>query len=147
MDSTYIYLSSNVSSDIYPENRPNNFTAVLPQILQLQGLWSLSLLEVDIKADRPSQLFVLCDIVNASYVGGQFRRILRRVTVTGEKENNTFSLPQYVPVDNTCDIQTINITILDCNTLLPTLLPLGRVNCTLHLKRDRPPLLISEWIV
>ena len=144
MNNAYIYLSSLDFSNIHPENKANNFTIVLPQKLQLSGVWSLGLLDIDIniKTGRMSQIFVVCDIVNNSYVGNQLHRVLRRVTVTSDIDTYTFSAPQYVTVENTCDIQAINITILDCDTMLPSLLPLGKVNCTLHLKRDRPPLLI-----
>ena len=142
MDNTYIYLSSSDFSNIYPENQPNNFTAVLPQTLHLQGIWSLSLLDINIKSKRLSNVFVVCNIVNHSPVGKQLHRILRRVTVAGDKETYTFALPQYVTVDNTVDIQTIKITILDCDTMLPALLLLEKkVTCALHLKRDMPPLL------
>ena len=140
---TYIYVSSSDFSDIYPANQPNNFTTVLPQALHLQGIWSLCLLDINIKSKSLSPVFVVCNIVDYSTVGKQLHRILRRVTVTGDKETYTSTLPQYVTVDNTVDIQTIKITILDCDTMLPALLlPLEeKVTCTLHLKRDRPPLL------
>ena len=142
MDNTYIYISSDDFSNIYTENKANNFTTQLPQKLQLLGAWSLGLLDINIKSERLSQLFVVCNIVNNSYVGNQLHRILKRVNITKDIETYTFGLPQYVSVDNTCDIQAINISILDCATMLPALLSAEKVTCTLHIKRDRPPLLI-----
>ena len=146
MDNTYVYLSSNDSSKLYPHNTPTNFTVALPQTLQLKGKWSANLLDIcaNAPANTPTiNLYAACSIVTTSFAKEQSLRILRQITLKkGKRGRQVFSSPQYVTVDNTSDISVINITILDTGTLLPATLSPEAVSCTLHIKRDSPPLLI-----
>jgi hypothetical protein len=146
MDNTYIYLSSSDSSKAYPNNTPGSFTVNIPYTLNLKGQWSASLLDISINlstADESATIFATCSILVNSYVNEQMCKILRQISLRKKsKHRQTFSHPQYITIDNSGDINAINITILDAETLLPTLLPIEKVSCTLHIKRDHPPLLI-----
>jgi hypothetical protein len=147
MDNTYIYLSSRDCKYIYPNNTGNNFTINLPQTLRLRGQWSFSLFDLCIASpggnSKGEHLILSCNIATSSIIGDKYCRILRKFTLNNKSHcHRTFTQQQYVTVDNTSDINVINITILDPKTLSPTTVPIEKVSCTLHLKRDRPALLI-----
>jgi hypothetical protein len=135
----YMYLSDKSCLNTYPSNAPNSFAIALPKPLNLRGQWVLALWDVYIKcknisAIRNAGLYFTCSIVVNSFVNNEYRRVLRRITLERSRYVKEFDPIQYLAVDNTNDIESITIDILDEDTLELTSLPIQQVNCTLHLK-------------
>jgi hypothetical protein len=134
----YVYVSDKDNPAIYPNNTPDSFTVALPEPLKLRGHWQVALWDIDIKSTQKlGSVYIACNIVAESYANSQYKKLLRRIVVTKSQYNKEFSPPQYVTIDNTADIESIEIEILDADTLEKPSVPIQRVNCTLHLKHGQ----------
>ena len=80
--SFFVYLRSDDSSYLFPENTPFSFTVALPNTLKFQGAWECALAEItypDIEQTlSPDTLTLLCDFVENSIIDGTTKTILRR---------------------------------------------------------------------
>lgn len=64
----YLYLSSQDSLYIHQNNKSADFTIDLPKTLHLKGDWELALINVQCNISRKAPFYVLCNVVDQSYV-------------------------------------------------------------------------------
>ena len=119
----YLYASSIDSLQLHPDNSGSDFTIDLPQAIEanecaLGGIFY---------QPHDEELFVLCDICEASTVRDTTLQILRLISKPGEMENLYF-----IPVTRKY-IQRIRFRIVNGDLTEPTE-ALGTVTCVLLLK-------------
>ena len=136
MESTYIYIDS-AATDIYPNNKPGEFSVKLPKSEIFSSDWDIGLAGVEINAPLPitQSVYIECSIVLHSFVVNTCKRVLRRITLNSGKFNKDFETVHYFPVDNTSAIDTIHIKLLHSQTLSPIDIGAGLVTCLLHFKK------------
>lgn len=121
--SIYIYLSSTDSTNVFPDNNSFDFTVDLNRNISGRFLVALS----DFYCENFNEpLYIFCDIVNTSFIHGQYLPALRLVHANGEAINL-----QYHKASRN-SIQRIRVYIRDKDLKLPSL-PIGRVSCVLKL--------------
>ena len=121
--SAFIYLNSEDSKTIFPENNSFDFTVDLSKILTGRFLIALA----DFNCENFTEpLFVFCDIVNTSFMFDQYLPVLRRVYKNGEVQNL-----QYHRASRN-SIQRVRVYIRDQQLNTPTT-SIGRVTCLLKL--------------
>jgi len=140
----YIYVTSKDSLDIYPTNNVSNFTVVLPKRLHLFGDWQCSLTAITLpKIDaknKPDLIHVTCSVVGAVsiYASGS-RQVLRTIYLNRNKRNYqnawTFTIPFYLPVNQSRDIAEISFEIRNENLEIIPFVS-DTLCCTLHLRHQ-----------
>ena len=103
----YIYVAWGDSKSRYPANKPNNFWLELPSTLVLQGEWCIALMDVKIKCQAKTSVFLLSDVCEESYVKGNKYPVLRRL----DEKTSEFRVPRFVRVTRQ-QIQRIRIWLL-----------------------------------
>ena len=127
-----LYLSSQDSLDIHPDNKPTDFIVELPRTLYLEGPWEAALL--DIKHDEwLNNIFVFCDWCDTSVVRGQDLQVLRMVPRFGFE-----SLYYYIPLIKQHHFQRIHITIKGHDLQDVSSFATEPTTCTLRLRKCRP---------
>lgn len=112
-----LYLSSEDSDQFYEHNSNNDFTVELGQTYDLQGQWTVELMEFqclfgDVK---PDILYIHCDICEESFAGNGNVPLLRIMTVPKTKAkrlNTTFLYPFALKVVQS-KVQRLRIYITD----------------------------------
>lgn len=127
LQTKYIYLSSQDSLDIHPNNKWYDFTVKLSSIIDLHGRWSCALMDIDYE-NVNHELYVYTDICHYSYVlDGQFP-LLRRVYSPVE-----FINPYFINIIHS-QIGSIRIYIRDRKGEIPNI-SITRLTCTLQFRR------------
>jgi hypothetical protein len=133
----YIYSQHTDSLLIFGDNKPYNFTVVLPKRLNLQGRWGCALKELYLECGQTStsHAFVCSDICEPSFVNGEEVSVLRGVEL-GEgksvKVSHIFQQPFYIPLSKK-EINSITITLRRGDSALSLATEVLRLRCTLHL--------------
>lgn len=137
MNDFYIYASSSYGSAKYPTNVAGDFIVELPAKLSLNGSWAVGILDVQMqKKDGPkANVYLCCDIVTASYVGGRSVPILKSLIIGKGLNNAAFSNIQYVRLKACDGAGQMRLTIKDVDTLDGGTLLQGVTRCTLHFKQ------------
>ena len=138
MDDFYIFLTSDDSIDLFPNNKPSEFTVSLGRNINLSGTWLCGLKEITyhINEDLPETVLILCNICEQSYVRNTYMPILRRLHFPLTEEGvftDTLYEPFYMKV---IDNNLSNITICirgqdDADVEFDH----HSIKCVLHLKR------------
>lgn len=134
MNEYYLFISSYDSKQYFPGNTHNDFTIQLPETLYLkEGTWFCSLIDFKCRTPTPTDLYVMCDLVQDSYVRGEKLPALRAVTTTksGRKTEENIQAPIALPMSRHV-IETVSIYIRGTN-LKPPSFKRSPVTCTLRL--------------
>jgi hypothetical protein len=139
MSDFYIYASSAYDAANYPTNTASDFIVELPAKLSLKGSWVVGVLDVQLqKRNGPkSNVYLCCDVVTASYVGGQSVPILKTLNIGKGLNNAEFSNIQYVRLKACDGGGQMRLSIKDVDTLDRAPLLQGVTRCTLHFKPQR----------
>ena len=94
-DTFHVFLSSEDSTGIFPENSPSDFTVLLPERIRLaEGKWLCGLLSVHIPTrSEKNPLFICSDICSESVTGEYKLPVLARIFGTSTKPNNILFIP------------------------------------------------------
>lgn len=137
--SAYLFLKSSDCLDLFPNNKAYDFHIHLKQSLQLEGIWNVALLELEVDSwiskHKRNEIYVYCNICSDSLVSNRTAPILRRVYFPAKKlpYYSEFSLPLYIPV-NLGNTQLIHIYITDEDGDEASFLN-GKLSMTLHFKK------------
>ena len=129
----YIYLSSEDSQDLYPDNNMTDFVVELPQTIHLdEGQWEMALMEAnydkDIHKDHGS-LYLLCDICEYSIVRNNKQPILRKLMW-----HTSYRLLQhFMNIQHKKEIKRLHFRLVDVN--LQPVVYTGSFYCTLLLQK------------
>ena len=137
MDS-YLYISNRDSAKRFLTNKPDYFVIDLEQEFCLKGNWKVAITDITIKlqfgGDKPTQLCVLLDICEPTFVRGHYKQILRRINVNDENTfHATYSRPYFVNI-NVLRFKNFTVTVLNENLDLCNLE--GDIFFTLLLKKS-----------
>jgi len=143
LDSLYVYMSSEDSLHMYPDNTAAQFKLQLPERLKLDGgIWEVAVAEVEYPRHyidnnrKPSGLYFEVDLCEASFVGGQKLSVLRRLPVDADNSGvTTLTFPHmyYVRLRQP-EFDSIQVYIREPSMQLASFAA-GTSSCTLHLKR------------
>ena len=126
----YLFLNSNDSKSLHPDNKPFNFTVELPTPLELRGDWKCALAEISYPKSIRRELYVYCDICEYSYIADGYKPILR-IVKSGDIYNQLF----YQPI-TTSLVSRIKIYIKDETGIEPSV-DVESLRCTLKLKHGK----------
>lgn len=115
--SIYVILSSDKSSNYYPNNTPYCFKSHLNAPIVLEGTWKVALLETEIKStlSKEDSLYLHSSMCQDSIIEGEKRPLLRRISCYGPGDwSSILETPYYIPV-NTKELYNIDILITDRN--------------------------------
>jgi hypothetical protein len=130
MDEFYVFLSSEDSHELYPDNTANYFTVNFKKSIQLNGDWSVGLAHMKCQFESvPSIAHIECDICGESYISNAYRPLLNVVYPKFRKYVNHFTNVLYMPV-TTNVFNKITISIREGGTCINT------SYCVLHFKKN-----------
>lgn len=140
-DVFYMFLCSEDSKSVYPQNVPQDFMVQLPERVQLFGEWTVALLEVEYPTrfshKKPTHLWFEMDLCDTSIVGEHRLPVLRRLPIDASKTNKvkhlTFDTLFYMPIRQ-YDFNSIHILITD-HTRAPASFAEGVFYCALQFVR------------
>ena len=135
MDQHFLFLSSQDSLNYYPDNQQSDFSVYLPQVLHLEGVWTVALKEISLFNLARQELIIYCNICEDSVVNAAKLPILKRLSLPQNRNNPiTLTYPDsfYIPV-KTKQISTVRIYIQKQGNSIK--LGKGSTTCVLHLKR------------
>ena len=129
-------LKSSDSPLFHPNNQPYNFRVHLPKPLNLNGVWTVSLLEFSLDPGQTKQqglpeVFLCSNICEDTIVGDKELPLIRRVYL--EKENIIYQCPYEVPI-KLGQFQDIHMYIRDAKGS-PASFLIGEVTVTLLLRK------------
>mgnify|MGYP000216593981 CR=1 FL=1 len=135
--STRIVLRSSESQNLFPDNKPYSFTVELPKWLNFPDMSSCILQLSEFYAsgvgnDTQKELFVFCNVCETSVVGEQYRPLLRRIFLEGDK-NHIFLRPYEVPIKDN-GFRSLSFEIKD-KDYQPAFLLTGEVSMTIEFKQ------------
>lgn len=142
MEEMYLYLSSNSSADVFPENVANSFRVKLPKTLVLNGRdcnWSMALIDVDMpklpSGYKPKFITFESRTCASAIYKSDLRPVLQRLYYSQIRRGTPVIIdnPRYVQV-NTKSIDVIDLYLLDDQGASVSFTP-GQLTCTLHLLR------------
>ncbi len=137
----YLFLSSNDAKSYYSTNTATDFTVQLPETLVLKGEWWCSLEEIKFlnkfAVPVPSLVYVCCDFVEDSYVGGRKLPVLRTVSIKPRslKTDLTFDNPFYLRVSRS-ELRQLRVYIKTPTFRIPSL-PKSTLECMLRLHHGK----------
>jgi len=113
MEDFYVYLTSDDSIHLFPDNKPSEFTVNLGRNITLKGNWTCALKEITyhVHQDLPETVYILCNKCEPSYVRNTYLPILRRLHFPLVEEGmytDTLYEPFYMKV---IDSNISNLTI------------------------------------
>ena len=112
----YLFLSPDDSKNLYPDNSPADFIVELPRTICGNSI-SLQHVYYKVKEASTRQLhYILCDLVEASIVGGQEKRALGSFFQSGSVESAQ-ELPLSSKTFRRIRIKVINSKFEDDQTL------------------------------
>ena len=135
--STRIVLRSSESQNLFPDNKPYSFTVELPKWLNFPDMSSCILQLSEFYAsgvgnDTQKELFVFCNVCETSVVGEQYRPLLRRIFLEGDK-NHIFLRPYEVPIKDN-GVRSLNFEIKD-KDFQPAFFLTDEVSMTIEFKQ------------
>jgi len=131
----YLYLTSEDSKKVHPDNTNVDFTIELPRTLYLDGVWECCLKDVTFSSPNANIVYVCSDLCVESFASDTSYPILRTVpNIEPTTTSLTFNDSHYVRV-NKLSLGRLRIFIRG-DKLLPT--KTGIYYCTIHLKRVSP---------
>ena len=135
--STRIVLRSSESQKLFPDNKPYSFTVELPKWLNFSEMssWILQLTEFHangVGKNTQKELFVFCNVCGTSVVGEQYRPLLRRIFLEGDK-NIIFLRPYEVPIKDN-GVRSLNFEIKD-KDFQPAFFLTDEVSMTIEFKQ------------
>lgn len=136
MMSLRLVLKSIHSTLFHPNNQPHSFRVHLPRPLNLQGVWTVSLLEFSHAPGKSKQqgfpeVFVCSNICEDTIVGDMELPLLRRIYLN--KENIIYQSPSEVPI-KVGQFQDVHVYIRDAKNSPASVLS-GEVTVTLLLRK------------
>ena len=119
MNDIYLFLSSDDSANLYPDNNAYSFTVQLPEIIQMTGRWTCCLVYFlcNLTADV-SSVYILCDAINDSYVKDAKLPVLQYVHAKTQ-DSLSFEICNGSEIElkvNKSTLHTISIHIRDADT-------------------------------
>ena len=133
----YFHISNRDSTNIYPENRPDNFNVFLLKNYVFPGVWECGLISIIMEnkfsGTPPHTISICVDICDDSFIKGMSKQILQRIPVA-DKDTQfiQFTRPCYTKVIKR-DFNSLCVTVLDENLKFSTLT--GDINLTLHVRK------------
>ena len=104
-----LYLSSEDSKHVYPDNTPSNFRVQLPQHLHLgKGNWQCGILNCILPTKPSAPMYLTCDIIEPSILGDRYQPVLTILTSKAKE----FLTPDYTNVKVT-HISTIQLKLIN----------------------------------
>lgn len=79
MNEYYLFISSEDSKDLYPNNNWFDFTVELPQDLNVLGKWEVAILDIFLSGPVRSSMNLCSDLCVESYSQGSFSPVLRNI--------------------------------------------------------------------
>ena len=127
-----IYLSSEDSKDLHPQNKVTDFVVELPEALELHGEWEVGLFQMSYRVPRTTEgpYYLFCDLCEESLVYGHQLPVLQKLT---SRSSYTNPLPLYVGV-KALTVQRIHIRLTDIK-FKNLQLDSDNVECVLILRR------------
>lgn len=135
--SHYVIIHSDGSKRYFPDNTSCHFRTHFQSILDLEGIWKVALVEINLATTTPKtkqNLYVYSNICGESFVDGEKENLLR--VLRAQKIANwsqTFDSPFYVSV-NKSEIRDIEIVIKTGKGNLASFLT-DRATIVLHCKQ------------
>ena len=143
MEDFYLFITSMDSKDNYPTNSYCKMTIELQEPIELREnddcYWTVALVDIAL-SDRTSltqsNVILLCDIVESSYIRNRCRPVMRIFTGDAAAKGSLF-MPYYHRV-NRLSFRSINLEFVDIN-----LKPINPqtvdtvLACTLHFQYNR----------
>lgn len=111
----YVVLSSDKSSEFYPNNKPYQFKSHLNAPIVLEGTWIVALIEADISSSFSNEeaLYLHSSICKETIVEGEKKPLMRRLLANSPGDWRTIlESPYYIPV-NVKELCIIDIYITD----------------------------------
>ena len=75
----YLYISSNDSKTIYPNDTALDFFVEFPHRILLCGVWEIAVLEIKLTNSQTNDFVLACDACEVSYINNAYRPILRYI--------------------------------------------------------------------
>lgn len=145
-DQFYVHLYSNSSDQYFPDNKPYDFTSMLPEPISLHGRWFCALTEIEYTRkntndDTPLHLAIFADICKASITGNEKTTLLRHIPLTrGQRILYAPASTNYVVVSK-CDIDRIHVWIRCPDSSPEALFESKPSRVTLHFCKGPPMVL------
>ena len=127
----YLFVSSNDSKNIYPNNNASEFWIELPTHLILRGKWEIALIEIKLSSSEINDYLILFDGCECSFVKDSFRPVLR--FIESGTMHRIYSNPIYISVTRD-RLERLHLFLLPCNGLQSSL-STETLKCTLHLRK------------
>lgn len=125
-----IYISSESSKDLHPQNELTDFVFELPRPLLLDGKWEVAIHEAVSNVGKGGRMFVCTDLCTEAVADGKLVPILAKMRKRG---TYTQPLPLYADVRGIF-VKRIRVYMLD-EDLRPFSAPAGSFNCVISLRR------------
>ena len=128
-----MYVSSEDSQDLYPNNNMTDFVVELPETIHLdEGQWEMALIEAhydkDIHKDHGS-LYLLCDVCEYSLVRNNKQPILRKLMY----HTSYRVLQHFVDIPTKKEMKRLHFRLVNVN--LESVFHQGSFDCTLLLQK------------
>lgn len=91
MESHYLFMSSNDSTNEFPDKSGTDFTIELPRVYTLKGEWECALVEIEPYVDADT-MYVCTVLCQESFVEDTMIPILRRLRNTKKGKNLSIML-------------------------------------------------------
>lgn len=128
----HLFLSSTDSLAFFPNNKAIDFHVEFSEALNLSGRWTCALTQIAFKDELVSDIVVLCDICESSYINNTRLPVLR---VIPQSNSNVFIFTQPFRLNISRDeIKRLRLYIRT-TTLEEPLFLSQPVTCSLHLRR------------
>ena len=140
MKEIYLYLSSDTSKDIYPDNHAGSFRVKLPQTLYLGGKWTIALLDIDLpkisQNPKPHHITLQTSISTPCIYKSGLNSVIQRLYFSEVKRGLPVYItnPRYMPVSINI-LDTFDMFITDDKGQKVPFEP-GSLECTLHLLKE-----------
>ena len=127
----YLFVSSNDSKNIHPNNNASEFWVELPTHLILRGQWEIALVEIKLSSTELNDYAMLFDGCECSYINDSFRPVLR--FLESGTMHRIYNNPIYISVTRDM-FERLHLILLPCDGIQSSL-STELLRCTLHLRR------------
>ena len=127
----YLYISSNDSNHIYPNNNASDFWIEFPHAISLLGVWEIAVIEMNFSSPNTDDFYLLCDACEVSYINNSYRPVLRNIH--SNTSHIIFNHPVYVKVSRD-KLERLHFYILR-ESGLSSSFSSETLKCTLHLRK------------
>ena len=135
MEEHFLFLSSHLSKEQYPFNKPFDFTIELPHPYELSGQWVCGLKEIQLSL-KEDIVYVCSDICEESYAENTMIPVLRTLQKPKGKGSLTYFLfdkPMYVKIKPS--VMNLLRIFIRGSHLKEVNIKDTTVRCTLHLRK------------